>query len=77
MLIPVLYAGLNAGDELLEHSYLVSQGRRTSGNRIISKEPLVDGILHLGASEMLRLRIVQDLLQLEILVAEAIDLFLR
>jgi hypothetical protein len=77
MLIPVFYAGLNAGDELFEHSQLISQRRRASGKSAFGKEPLIDGILHIGASDVLRLRIIQRLLQLKILAAEAVDLFLH
>lgn len=74
MLIPVFDASLNAGDKLLEYSHLVSQRRGTPGKRIIGEEPLIDGILNFGTSDALGLGIVQGLLQLEILVAEAIDL---
>lgn len=77
MLIPVFYAGLDAGDELFEHSQLVSQRRSSCRKRILGKEPVIDGILDIGASDVLRLGIVQRLLQLEILAAEAVDLLLH
>jgi hypothetical protein len=76
MLIPVFYACLNAGDKLFEHSQLVSKWGRASRKSVISKQSLIDGILNVGASEVLRLGISQGLLKLEILVAEAVDLAL-
>lgn len=47
MLIPVLYACLDAGDKLFEHSYLISEWGRTSRKDVISKESLIDGILNI------------------------------
>jgi hypothetical protein len=50
---------------------------RTSRKSVIGKKSLIDGILNIRASEMLRVRIAQGLLKLEVLVAEAIDLTLQ
>lgn len=76
MLIPVLYACLDARDKFFEHSQLISQWGRASSKSVISKESLIDGILSVGASEVPRFRISQGRLKLEILIAEAVDLAL-
>lgn len=76
MLIPVFYACLNARDKLLEHSHLISEWWRAIRKSLICKKPLIDGILNIGASEMLGFGISQSLLKLEILIAEAVDLAL-
>lgn len=77
MLIPVFDACLNAGDKLFEDSHLISERGRASRKSAIGKESLIDGVLNIGASDVLRFRISQGLLKLEILVAEAVDLALR
>lgn len=74
MLIPVLDACFNARDKLFEHSHLISKWGRASRKSVIGKESLIDGVLNIGASEVLRLGISQGLLKLEILVAEAVNL---
>lgn len=76
MLIPVFDACLNAGDKLFEHSHLISEWGRAGRKSVVSKESLIDGLLNIGTSDVLRLGISQGLLKLEILVAEAVDLAL-
>lgn len=71
MLVPVLNAGLDPADELLEHPELVPVRRRV-GQRSRRKEARKQLRLAFFCSDQLPRWVVESLLQLEVLPAEAI-----
>lgn len=72
MLIPVVYAVLNVGDEVLERPELEAHGRLVADGPV-GKQPRKDGILHLGQPQVLAPRYVEPGLELQVLVAVSVN----